>query len=101
MSRSKGSNERDSGWFLGCRDDGHDHNAAGNLRCVSLYEAYLGQRGIEGFVSFPAGAIVVVDRKNGVTILNKGEPLGIVPGSFLDTWLRRSADGEATGSYPE
>ncbi len=101
MTRSKSTNERDSGWFVGCREHRHDHNDPGNLRCVSLYEAYLGQRGIQGFVTFPVGATVVVDRKNGVTIFNKGEPLGIVPGSFLDTWLQQLADGKAKESYPK
>jgi hypothetical protein len=37
----------------------------------------------------------------GVTILDKGEQLGIVSHSILDTWLRRLADGEAKESYPE
>ncbi len=45
--------------------------------------------------------MVVVDSENGVTILSDGEPLGIVPGSFLDTWLQRLADGKAKESYPE
>jgi hypothetical protein len=101
MSRSESTNESDSGWFVGCRDHRHDHNDTGNLRCVSLYEAFLGQWGIQGFVTFPVGATVIVDRKNGVTILNKGERLGIVPGSFLETWLQRMADGKARESYPE
>jgi hypothetical protein len=101
MSRSEGTNERDSGWFVGCRDHGHDHNDPGNLRCLSLYEAYLGQRGIQGFVTFPAGATVVIERKNGVTIFNEGEPLRIVRGSFLDAWLQGMADGAAREAYPE
>ncbi len=81
--------------FVGCLDDGHDHNETSNLCCVSLYEAYLGQRGTQAFVTFPAEATIVVDRKKGVRILNEGEPLRIVRGSFLDTWLRRLADGQA------
>jgi hypothetical protein len=100
MTRSENNNERDSGWFVGCLDGGHDHNEAGNLRCISLYEAYLGQRGIQGFVTFPVGATVLIDGKQGVTILNGAEPLGIVPGSFLDTWLQRLPDGKAWGIYP-
>jgi hypothetical protein len=101
MTRSKGTNESDSGWFVGCVDHEHDRNNTANLLFVSLYEAYLGQRGIQGLVTFPVGIMVVVDSENGVTILNKGESLGIVPGSFLDTWLQRLADGKAKESYPE
>lgn len=101
MSRSESTNERDSSWFVGCLDDGHDHNDTGNLRCISLYEAYLGQKGIQGFVTFPIEATIVVGRKKGVAILKQGEQLGIVRGSFLDTWLQRMAHGEAKESYPE
>jgi hypothetical protein len=52
-------------------------------------------------VTFPVGAIIVVDRKNGVTILKQGEPLSIVPDGFLDSWLRRSPDVKAKQFYPE
>ena len=86
---------------MGCLDHGHDHNDTANLCHLSLYEAYLGQRGILGFVTFPVGIMVVVDSENGVTILSDGEPLGIVPGSFLDTWLQRLADCKAKEPYPE
>jgi hypothetical protein len=88
MARSKGASESDSGWFVGCLDGEHDHNDPSNLRCVSLYEAYLGQRGIQGFVTFPEGTAVVVDSTNGLSILREGEPLGIVRGGFLDSWFQ-------------
>jgi hypothetical protein len=101
MTRSEANNETDSGWFVGCLDDRHDHHDTGNLRCISLYEAYLAQRGIQGFVTFPVGATVIIDSKNGVTILKEGEPLDTGPDSFLDTWLQRMADGKAKESYPE
>ena len=89
MVRSEGANERDSGWFVGCLDDEHDHNDPANLSCVSLYEAYLNQQGIQGFVTFPVGTMIVNDKKNGLTILKDDKPLKIEPGSFLDTWLKR------------
>jgi hypothetical protein len=101
MTRSKSTNDRDSGWFVGCLDREHDHNDASNIRCVSLYEAYLGQKGIEAFVTFPVGATIAVDRKDGVTIFGEGKPLDIVADSFLDTWLQRMANGEAKESFPE
>jgi hypothetical protein len=101
MTRSESNNDRDSGWFVGCLDDGHDHNEAGNLRCISLYEAYLGQRGIQGFVTFPVAATIVVDRKQGMTILNGDRPLSIVPGSFLDAWFQRSPDSEPKEYYTD
>jgi hypothetical protein len=95
MTRSESNSDRDSGWFVGCLDGGHDHNEAANLRCISLYEAYLGQRGIQGFVTFPVGASIIFDRKQGMTILIGDNPLSIVAGSFLDAWFQRSPDGKA------
>ena len=66
------------------------HNDTANLRCISLYEAYLNQRGIQGFVAFPSGIMVVMDRKTGLSIVNADdEPLRVLPGSFLDDWFRQ------------
>jgi hypothetical protein len=74
----------DSGWFVGCLGQDHDHNDAENLRCLSLYEASLHQRGIQNFLLFPVGTTVVNDTKNGLTVLKDDQPLELVPGSFLD-----------------
>ncbi len=52
-------------------------------------------------MTFRVRIMVVVDSENGVTILNDGEPFGLVPGSFLETWLQQSADGKAKVSYLE
>ena len=89
MLRSNPTNERDSGWFVGCLNEDHDHNDTANLRCISLYEAYLNQKGIQGFVAFPNGIMVVMNRKSGLSIINEGEPLKVHPGSFLDDWFRQ------------
>jgi hypothetical protein len=88
MARSE-PRDRDSGWFVGCLDKDHDHNDPANLRCVSLYEAYLQQPGIQNFPLFPVGTMVVNDREKGLTVLKDDEPLRLVPGSFLDAWLKR------------
>jgi hypothetical protein len=82
MSRSESMNERDSGWFVGCRDGCHDHNDAANLRCILLYEAYLHQRGFQGFVMFPIDSVIALDEGNGLTVMKNGNVLRIESGSF-------------------
>jgi hypothetical protein len=101
MNRSKGSNERDSGWFVGCLDKGHDHNNLANLRSLSLYEAYLGQRGIQGFVTFPVDSMIVVQPEDGIAIFKKGQRLDIIPGSLLATWVERQTERTTEHLYPE
>jgi len=88
MSRSNSTNERDSGWFVGCLDRHHDHNDIANLRCISLYEAYLHQKGIHGFAMFPIDSMIVVDERNGLTIMKNDTELQIEGGSFLDAWFK-------------
>lgn len=94
MTRSEPSNQRDSGWFVGCLDKSHDHNDPSNLKCVSLYEAFLHQRGMQGFVLFPLGAMIVMDRKMGLKLGKGGKDLTIQKGSFLETWFRKQMKGE-------
>ena len=79
----------DTGWFVGCYDEGHNHNDSKNLRCVSLYEAYLNQRGIEQFMCFPIGSMVDVDSGKGLQIFKDGRALDIVPGSYLAAMLKK------------
>jgi hypothetical protein len=80
----------ESGWFIGCQADEHDHNDPTALKAVSLYEAaaiicppalpYLG---------FPAGATIAVDEV--LSFFMDGEPLKVRKGSFVDAQLRRNA----------
>lgn len=78
----------DTGWFVGCTRADHRHNDPANLRLVSAYEAYLHQRGIQGFAAFPVGSQVVVQR-GGIEIARGGAPLKIVERSLLDEWGKR------------
>ena len=90
MTRSEPTHDKDSGWFLGCLDPGHDHNAAENLRWVSVYEAFLNQRALGHFAAFPRGSEVVLDHANGLQITKDGAALNLQPGSFLDALMRRA-----------
>lgn len=79
----------DSGWFIGCLNGGHDHQDSANLRCISLYEAFLNQPGIARFASFPVGSVIEVDQQNGLKLFKDSAQLEIIPGSFLDEWLKK------------
>lgn len=83
MTRTKAIDKADCGWFIGCLDQHHDHKDANNLKRVSLYEAFVQQRGIQGLVSFPVGAMIVVERLSVFAIYVDGKKLAIEPGSFL------------------
>jgi hypothetical protein len=72
-----------SGWFLGCADSSHDHNAVANLKKVSLYEAIVAHcRAALPFLAFPPGA--VIGMQGDPTFFLNGEQLPIRQGSFLD-----------------
>ena len=84
----------DTGWFVGCLDRSHNHNAPANLIRVSVYEAYLRQRGVQGFLSFPVGSMIVFDQTAGMSIRKDGRPLDIVKGSYLARVLESGEKGE-------
>jgi hypothetical protein len=83
MHREQPSHEWDSGWFIGCYEDEHDHQDAGQLVRTSLFEVAVAsdQRFIP-YAALPVGAYV---------ILGQGPPfismhdriLEILPGSLL------------------
>ncbi len=73
----------DSGWFFGCREDGHDHNDAAELRRVSLYEAVIRHvPQIIPFLALPPG-ILLSFGASGTVLFREGEPLTPRAGSYL------------------
>jgi hypothetical protein len=91
MTRSAPGDEHDSGWFVGCLADDHDHDAASNLTRVSLYEAFVRQPAVQGFLAFPIGSLIAVDPRAGVRIYKGEQELPVEPDSFLDAWTKRLA----------
>ena len=89
MNRSRGDGGTVSGWFVGCLNSEHDHDDPANLTCLSVYEAYLRQQGIQAFASFPVGSMIVMDHNDGVRVFKDHEELDIPPDSFLAQWFKR------------
>ena len=84
--------ENDSGWYLGCFDNDHDHNNPNNLQRVSLYDAACGMLMCVPFLPLPAQTLVKVNGTN-FTISYKNEPLTPKSNSFLDQYRRVNSKG--------
>jgi len=96
MTRTKAIDKTDCGWFIGCLDQHHDHKESANLQRVSLYEAFVQQRGIQGLVSFPVGAMIVVERLSVFAIYLDGKKLAFKDGSFLDQAAKKRRQAESS-----
>jgi hypothetical protein len=98
MVRSTPHDAADSGWYIGCMRNNHNHNERANLRRISLYEAYINQRGIQGFAGFPVGSSVIAASKDGLEVRIRGKQRDIVSGTFLEAWIKKSG---SKGMPPE
>ncbi|HEY0913286.1 MAG TPA: hypothetical protein VGE22_00325 [Solimonas sp.] len=87
MSRAA-PEENDSGWFIGCLDENHDHQDMNSLELMSLYQAVVERapRALP-YLALPAGCGVRMQRSEPL-IHDKDGPLPIKPGSYLDLLMR-------------
>jgi hypothetical protein len=76
------SSPPDSGWFIGCLDEGHDHNDPNELRRMSLYEAVLGNRAALPPLGLPARVLARVE-KGKLAVFVDGRERAPRPGSFV------------------
>jgi len=76
----------DSGWFIGCYDDDHDHQDPAELLSVSLFEAAVSwdQRFI-AYLALPAGCYVVAGQ-GPPSISMHDKPLQVAPRSLLSAF---------------
>jgi hypothetical protein len=80
--------EADSGWFIGCHSDSHDHQNPTELQCLSLYETAVrhDQRFIP-YLALPAGTYVVAGA--GVPFISvEDRVVEFAPGSLLAEWSK-------------
>jgi hypothetical protein len=85
---------KDSGWFIGCQDESHDHNAISNLVELSLYELALRRPDLVQYLGLPREAMVLVGQAPKGWIFRRGderirvllgpEELPILEGSYLE-----------------
>ena len=77
------SSGRDSGWFIGCREQGHDHNDPAELKCTSLYDSAVRLAPqIIPYLALPAGTVLCIG-SGSPAIFRHGESLDFKPGSLL------------------
>ena len=81
MARSQ-PRHPNSGWFFGCCDPDHDHNAPQNLWKTSLYQEVCERRLCAAFLALPVDSAIQVSGKK-VEAWFGNEELPILPGSFL------------------
>lgn len=91
LSRDKPHSPRDSGWFIGCLDEDHNHEDVNQLVLISLYEAFLNQNQIQGWMAFPENTLVALQDGAAPKAFRDGKELPIVPNSFLSRILERNS----------
>jgi hypothetical protein len=91
LSRDKPHSPSDSGWFIGCLDEDHNHEDANQLVLISLFEAFLNQSQIQGWMAFPEKTLIVLQDSGAPKIFMDGKELPIVPNSFLAKILERKS----------
>jgi len=91
LSRSEPSDAMDSGWFVGCDDRAHDHNAPGNLTRISLYDAFVRKPGISPWIGFPLDSLIrLADGEHPEVFIGELE-CPLQKESFVDRVLHRGA----------
>ena len=83
--RTEPSAQTDSGWFVGCSDDAHDHQSADALTVAPLVELAVHLPPLTAFFALPAGVDVVLEG-NGPTrvrVFLDGEERAPREGSYL------------------
>lgn len=91
LGRTEPTGPTDSGWFVGCMDDAHDHQVPEALGVVPLIEIAVRVPPLAQFFALPAGADVVVTGRPRLTarVFLDGEERIPAPGSYLDALSRQ------------
>lgn len=75
-------NEVDSGWFVGCLDEEHEHNSADTLRVAPLHEIAATNNRIIQYLALPTGSMLQ-EETNGILIFYGEEALEFRVDSYL------------------
>lgn len=91
MGRTEPSAPTDSGWFVGCMDDSHDHQAPDALTVVPLIEIAVKVPPLTQFFALPGGTDVVISGPGRIRarVFVEGEEVKPRSGSYLDSLNRQ------------
>lgn len=87
LGRTDAHGQTDSGWFVGCFDDDHDHQLEEALTVMPLVEIATRAPLLTQFFALPAGTDLVVG-PSGVQVFIDGEAREPRSGSYLEALLR-------------
>lgn len=88
LGRTEAHGQTDSGWFVGCFDDEHDHQLEEALTVMPLVEIATRAPVLTQFFALPAGTDLVVSDE-GIQVFIDGEAREPQPGSYLDALSKR------------
>ena len=91
MGRTAPSAPTDSGWFVGCMDDSHDHQLPDALTVVPLIEIAVKVPPLTQFFALPEGTDVVVSGPGRIRarVFVEGEEVKPREGSYLHALNRQ------------
>ena len=91
LGRTAPSAPNDSGWFVGCMNDAHDHQVADALRVVPLIEVAARLPPLTQFLALPVGTDVVVSSEGRLRarVFIDGDEVKPKEGSYLDALNRQ------------
>lgn len=86
--------KHDSGWYMGCVDEDHNHNDPRNLQRVSLYDVTRGMLSCVPFLPLPPKIQVEV-KNNNFNLRYNGESIVPKTNSFLQQYMRNKSNSGA------
>ncbi len=84
MDRVHPLSNQDSGWFVACSDQNHNHDSNENLKQESLYALTLRKPAVIPFLGFPIGTTAMIRRDQKPQVLLHGSMLRPEENSYLD-----------------
>lgn len=87
LGRTEAHAQTDSGWFIGCLDDAHDHHREDALTVMPLVEVATRAPELIQFFALPAGSDLVIT-PDSVRVFIDGEARDPEPGSYLEAFKR-------------
>jgi hypothetical protein len=90
LGRTEPTGPTDSGWFIGCTDESHDHQLADALRAVPLIEIAVNLPPLAQFFALPAGTDVLISTPGRIRakVFLDGEERLAASGSYLEALNR-------------
>jgi hypothetical protein len=86
ITRAKPAGKNDSGWFMGCLDEQHNHDNPANLERGYLYALARQKPAVIEYLALPEGVLIVLDAEGNLVAARdeKDKELAVRAGSYLE-----------------